>query len=794
MPRPKSSKPAADRHREKNAADNLRKRQQSEDGRDIGTPPPVKNQKRRKKCERSFLQFCLTYLLNRFPLPFSPDHLLVIAKLEQCVLRGGQFALAMPRGSGKSSLSEAVAMWATCYGHCRFVVLVGASEDHAEQMLDSIKVEFETNELLAEDFPKVIYPILKLENIAHRAAGQTCGGQPTNIHWSNKKIVLPTIKGSKSSGTVVKIAGITGRIRGQKHTTADGESIRPDLVVIDDPQTDESSASATQNDKRERTLAGAILGLAGPGKLISAIMPCTVIENGDMADRILDRQRHPEWNGERMQLVYEFPTNKALWEKYATIREDSLRAGAGIGPATEFYKANKAEMDAGARVAWEARFRPDEASAIQHAMNLLYQDERSFWSEYQNKPLQPRASDDRREMTADEIAKKLAGIPAGRVPLEATRLTGFVDVQGNILFYVVCAWDERFSGVVLDYGTWPRQTRGYFHKSDANPNFASQYPKHSQEAAIYAALTDLTDQLLGRGYRRHGSEELVRVERLMIDANWGKSTDVVYQFIRQSRWSTMLLPSHGQGFTAARKPMAEWGPRTGDKPGLNWRIVAPASGGNRKQRHVVYDTNWWKSFVMSRLATPIGSPGCLALGGDRASDHIMFADHLTSEYSVTTDGRGRKLEEWALKADRPDNDWWDCLIGATVCGSIAGVPWEAGSSAPGSAPPKTEAKAKPLTFAEQRARLDAAKAGAAGAGGKDGAGNKSTACPPERGKNAAPVAAGETPNESATPAPSPSSPAPTPPPNLGPPPVAEPKKLSYAEQRAKLDRERGRRR
>ena len=31
-----------------------------------------------------------------------------------------------------------------------------------------------------------------------------------------------------------------------------------------------------------------MLGLAGPGKKISGIMPCTVIRPGDMADRILD--------------------------------------------------------------------------------------------------------------------------------------------------------------------------------------------------------------------------------------------------------------------------------------------------------------------------------------------------------------------------------------------------------------------------------------------------------------------------------------------------------------------------
>ncbi|MFN7291962.1 MAG: hypothetical protein ACK5ST_01420, partial [bacterium] len=45
---------------------------------------------------------------------------------------------------------------------------------------------------------------------------------------------------------------------------------------------------------RESILAGAILGLAGPGKKISGIMPCTVIRPGDMADNILSRENAAE--------------------------------------------------------------------------------------------------------------------------------------------------------------------------------------------------------------------------------------------------------------------------------------------------------------------------------------------------------------------------------------------------------------------------------------------------------------------------------------------------------------------
>jgi hypothetical protein len=45
--------------------------------------------------------------------------------------------------------------------------------------------------------------------------------------------------------------------------------------------------------------------------------------------------------------------------------------------------------------------------------------------------------------------------------------------------------------------------------------------------AIYVGLERLTTDYLGREWRRDDGAAL-RVERCLIDANWGSSTDVVY--------------------------------------------------------------------------------------------------------------------------------------------------------------------------------------------------------------------------------------------------------------------------
>jgi len=194
----------------------------------------------------------------------------------------------------------------------------------------------------------------------------------------------------------------------------------------------------------------------------------------------------------------------------------------------------------------------------------------------------------------------------------------------------------------------------------------------------------------------------MRIDRCLIDANWGQSTDMVYQFCRQSVHSAVLLPSHGKYVGASSVPLSEYRRKRGDRVGLHWRI--PNTVGRRQVRHALIDTNYWKSFVHARLAVAMGDPGCLSLFGRKAlrpgsrdgddanagrrsgaaqsrssrhrasgTDHRLLADHLTAEYRVKTLARDRTVDEWKLRPTRPDNHWLDCLVGCAVAASIQGA-------------------------------------------------------------------------------------------------------------------------
>jgi hypothetical protein len=84
----------------------------------------------------------------------------------------------------------------------------------------------------------------------------------------------------------------------------------------------------------------------------------------------------------------------------------------------------------------------------------------------------------------------------------------------------------------------------------------------------------------------------------------------------------------------------------------------------------------------------MGDQGSLSLFGRKAGEHELLAAHLTAEYRVRTEARGRIVDEWKLRAGAPDNHWLDCLVGCAVAASILGavLPGTDAKAAPARAP------------------------------------------------------------------------------------------------------------
>lgn len=695
------------------AEQSARMRASSAKGREIGGVPDIANVKRRAKCRGNLKLFCETYNPNDFRMKWSPDHLRVISRIEEAATLGALFAFAMPRGSGKTTICRMAALWALSYGHCRYAFIIGATAGKAEDSLSAIKSHCRFLPAFTADFPEISWPAISLGGIANRANGQTCGGESTLIEWAKDQIIFPTVpppanwpkawplRGDgqvPTSGAALSVSGLTGDgIRGSLLTLSTGESIRPDFVLIDDPQTPESSRSPSQNATREQLISADVLGMAGPGKTIGGVMPCTVISKNDMVDRVLDRVKHPMWRGERTKMLRSMPSDMAAWDRYFEVYHRCAQSEPpSFQDAHSHYRGDRANLDLGAEASWPQRKLRGEVSAIQHAMNLYVRDRSAFMSEYQNDPEDKSANASLLDLQADVIVgeSRLSHLPRFAVPRGGTRLTAFVDVHKELLYYGVAAWDEKFNGSMIDYGTWPPQNRSHFSLGGADPKLSDLYPNMPDDAVIFAGLRDLFGKVMGREYPRDGDAgEPLRVERCLVDSGW--KPDVVYGAARQTAHATNILPSKGYAVSAKGRPMAQWALKPGERAGWNWRIGAGTGGG--RGRGVLFDPNQWKTFTAERLLTPPGSLGCLQIYGDKPYAHQLLAEHLTAEYPTQTTGHGRTINEWQMRPDRVDNHWFDVVVGCCVGASVCGLHWSPGAAAGLSEPAKVVVPRKKMS-------------------------------------------------------------------------------------------------
>lgn len=626
------------------------------------------DRERRVACMADFNLFCRTYGAAEFALPWADFHLRAIDRIQSAILKDHWYAFALPRGSGKTTLAEWGVIWAVLTGRREYVLFIGASQTLADRQLQTIKTTLATNDLLCEDFPHAVYPIHALENETRRCRGQrnAADGKNTYIEWGQSRIVLPHVDhvDSLSSGFVIECYGLETAKRGIKYKKADGTTIRPSFVIADDPQTRESAKSPSQTHTRLENLAGDVAYLAGPGKPISIVCPCTVIYEQDLADQILDRDKHPEWHGERTKMVESFPANVELWDQYADILRAALREDADASAANEFYTMHRAEMDAGVKVSWDERYEPGELSAIQHAMNKRIRDYAAFYAEFQNEPILQQ-QDELGMRPLDSICTHTTEHMRGVVPEACTVLTAFTDIQNEHFFTMLVGWTADFTGFVIDYFAWPEQGRVYFTRADVRRKLSAVY-KGDEAARMFAALADLELKLFKTRKTTEGRE--ITIDRWCLDGGWEKRKPAMKAWVDQSIHRSQIAITHGFGVKAKERPFSHSDRLIKQKTGPAWYWTY----GKRPGGDITFDSNFWKTRAHEQLALPINAKTSIQLFKANAYEHRMLAEHLHAEKPIRVDAKGRTVFEWDDSFNR-DNEGLDCLVGNMVAASIAGV-------------------------------------------------------------------------------------------------------------------------
>ena len=585
----------------------------------IGPLPKIKNVRRRNRCEKSLKKFCIEYLPELFTKGFSEDHNTIIKYLEEAVDNPVTIAMALPRGTGKTTLCLAALLWVLLYEKKHYIILVCASGITAQSRLATIKQLLESP-LLLEDFPQ-LFAIKNLERVYQRQHSQLMvysddSLQPTNVLWKRNLLRMPQVDYDHIPAAIT-IAGVNdANLRGAS-ISSNNKILRPELVLCDDIISTFNANSPVSVRKIHSIVTADILGLAPPGESLSVFITCTVISPDDLATRILN---DPYVRSIRVPMIKSFPTNMEMWdEKYSPIFTDDIQNG--TYNANDYYKKNRKELDDGCEVYWEDRYNKNlgEVSAVQHAMNIYYRSGRaSFFAEYQNNPEVDTDKDVK--IATPEMIEKL---PMKEPFADAKEITYF-DIQLNALYYLTLSSKNGYQ--IKEVGTFPKQATTYF--------LLDRMKKFSNMVQTFDVLIQYIEK-----FDKHP---------IIIDSRWGKYTNQVLELAKKY---PHVYAGRGMFLGVGHRQMNEYRFQRHEKYSQNTIL-------NTKTKVLKVDNNYWKTIAMEYLYDKN-----VCFSPQSYPYRAMLGDQFNSQYALKVSSKDRiTITQWQNKPSNDDDHFWDCFV------------------------------------------------------------------------------------------------------------------------------------
>lgn len=680
-----------------------RRRRERAAAKDVPIPAP-EDLARRQRLEADDEAWLLYYfgkgsgVTDPFWYDFTDQQKQMIDAIRNAILHGGDQSLAASRGEGKTTLCERLTLKYVLQGAVTFAVLFGATGEAAASSLDAMKEAIEENDRLAADYPEVCVPVRALENTPNRAHYQTVSGNrhdngepyersPSKFTWCGREIVFPNVPGSSSARAIIATRGLDAAVRGLKK-----KGRRPQLAIIDDPDTEETARSEDQAAKLEARIDKAIAGLGGQKRRISRVMLTTLQSRISVSYRYTDPEKKPSWKGRRFRFLVSPPERQDLWDEYIQLRRadwENERTGEPTTHARDFYATNREAMEAGAVVANPHRFGNDQLSPLQ-----FYYDEiartspESVATEYDNDP--PEESGPVESgITPHRVQTQLSGYERKMIPPGCTVLTQGIDVRKVALHWVIRAWRPDGTGFTIDYGV--HEVLGTTYGSE-----------EGLDVAIRRAILARIEETREAEYM-NPEGELLPVNMTLVDAGW--QTDAVYSAVAAAGLGVRAVMGAGRSSGCAQPNFSDLQRRTIDR-----RPLADGSFETRKFNGrlwlIMADVDRWKQWEHARWLTSPEKPGCMFLYGQPGTpgarlnadeqSHHSYARHICNEVEVEEPYQGTIRRRWKAKSD--NTHYLDASVYADVAANILGVRLESSASAAIDA----RRKAAPKTLEQMR--------------------------------------------------------------------------------------------
>lgn len=269
-----------------------------------------------------------------------------------------RFALAAPRGSGKSTIvSLQYIIYLICLKIEPYVALVTHSDEQAREAVANIKQELESNEKLRRDFPDAC------DHLKH----------PKAKLWRQKEFVTRT-------GIKVTAATSGQSLRGKRH----GRN-RPSLLLIDDLEKASSARTIKDSDKIDEWLIRDAFKAGSPEA--NVLMLGTIHHYYSILARYTDPSTKPGWKYKITKAILSWSEHPELWDTWKRIylNQEQYEGESGPDAARKYFEENDKAMLQGTKVFWESRF---SYYALME-MRLL-DSEAAFDCEMQNEPVNPK--------------------------------------------------------------------------------------------------------------------------------------------------------------------------------------------------------------------------------------------------------------------------------------------------------------------------------------------------------------------------------------------------------------------
>ncbi|WP_218933625.1 terminase gpA endonuclease subunit [Rubripirellula lacrimiformis] len=529
--------------------------------------------------------------------------------------------------------------------------------------------------MIQADYAHELHALISLGGRSTLAEGQHVNGKKTNVVWQKGMIASGHVDGVLTNEFVITCGSLLGGMRGQQYLATTGETIRPDLVLVDDPQTRASAASKNATKKRLDIVNGDCLKLAGGERKVAAFAAVTIIRRGDLADQMVDRSKSRHWRGEKIPAIKTFPSNTGLWNEFEELYGFELDADLPHDKSTKFVAENFKAMHEDAELFWTDNFdRSLFQSALHGLMVQKLDDADSFNAEFQLSPTVAGGDESQLfVLDAEAIARRVSPFKRREVPEGCEILTAFIDVQNEFLPYVVMAFTMTGRGYVIDYGAFPDQMTPYFTKQSLTKTLTDEFGEISIADRVAMGLDELVNDLMTQEY--YCGDRVYSIDKAGIDVGWKLVSHEVRRICRESVHRARLHPQQGKAYNAKSQ---HWqrikGGKTRKTRGLNCAFYNPPKG-QRGNQELLIDTNFWKTSFAESLSIPESSNRAVVLYNDTPSSHLMFGESCVSEKPIQKkDADGNQFIAWeAVNSGQIENDYWDGAVGCMALASTLGV-------------------------------------------------------------------------------------------------------------------------